>query len=154
MQDSKIATTTCAGGGARREPVMNRTTTIRVSWHPLLLPSPPSLSPSAPVYGFVLRKLLHLGTLANPSSFFSDTGYRLVSCHPGWAPKFRSPRLHLTLLRDMFWKTRFHSYPIHCSSSSTCLFRSYLDFNSIYISFIRRAGAFESCVTHSRFWFS
>ena len=83
MQDSKIALTTCAAGRARREPVMNRTTTIRVSCsayacHPIFLPSPPSLSPSAPVYGFVLRKLLHFGDPRQP--LFLLFRNRILAC--------------------------------------------------------------------------
>ncbi|KAF8497818.1 hypothetical protein F5888DRAFT_255761 [Russula emetica] len=68
------------------------------------------------------------------------------------APKFRSPGLHLELLRDTSWKTHVHFYPIH--SSPTCLFRHILT-SMVYISFIRRVGVSESCVTWSSgFWIS
>jgi hypothetical protein len=64
MQDSNTATTQRAGAGARWEPVMDRTTAMRVSRSAVppildLFPSSSFLPPSAPVYDLVLRKCLH-----------------------------------------------------------------------------------------------
>jgi hypothetical protein len=55
MQDSNTATTTRAGGGARREPVMDRTAAMRVSrsaraTHSHSFPFFPSPSPSIPAF--------------------------------------------------------------------------------------------------------
>ena len=64
------------GGGARRGPGVSRIAHGRVL---------PPLSPSAPVYGLVLRKRLDSGDSRQPFfTLFLDTRYPLVSCHRGW----------------------------------------------------------------------
>ena len=118
MQDSNSATTTRAGGSARREPVMDRTTTMRVSpCHPffsflLLLPF---LIP-LPCMVLCCEHVCARRTLANPSFFFQHRITRLCAAIAA-APKLRSPGLHLEPLCDMSWMTRFHFYLIHSSSS-------------------------------------
>ena len=105
MQDSNTATTTRAGGDARREPVMDRMTTMRVSpCHPFLsfLPLLPFLlPPSSPVYGPVLRKVCARKILSNPSFFFQTPDYPLVCSHCGHAQVAISRLAHRTPVRHV-----------------------------------------------------
>jgi hypothetical protein len=85
-------------------------------------------------------------TLADPSFFFSRTGYPLVCCHRGRAQvpisllAPRTPALHV--LED--------ALPLVSNSLLAIALvplKTYLDFNAICMSFLRRVGVFESCVT-------
>jgi hypothetical protein len=80
------ATTTRADGNARREPVMDRTTTMRVSpCHPFsFLSILPFLLP-LPCMVLCCENLCARKTLANPSFFFQTPDYPLVCCHCGHA---------------------------------------------------------------------
>ncbi|KAF8497814.1 hypothetical protein F5888DRAFT_1906591 [Russula emetica] len=82
MQDSNAATT-ATGAGGRQEPGTDRTTTTRVSSSAGVTPPPPPRPSSFPFF---------------PSSSF-------------FRSRFRSPDLHLELLRDPSYKTRIHFYP-------------------------------------------
>ena len=87
MQDSNTATTTRASGDARREPVMDRTTKMRVSpCHPVFsfLPHLPFLIPF-PCMVLCCEYVCARKTLANPSFFFQTPDYPLVCCHCGHA---------------------------------------------------------------------
>jgi hypothetical protein len=140
MQDSNTPTTTRAGGDVRREPVMDRTTTTRVS-------------PCHPFFSFLSLLLSRVWSCAAKTSALGGLLLTLLSlfrhriiclCTAITAtPKLRSPGLHLEPLCDMSWKTRFHFYPIHSPSSSSPPrpLQTYLDFNAI-LSFIRRVRAF------------
>jgi hypothetical protein len=131
-------TTTRAGGGALREPVMDQTTTKRVSRSayatqvpcsfltllPFLLPLPCMVS--------CCESVSTSRTLANPSFFFSETGYPLVCRHRGRAQALisrfapRTPALHVSedalLLLSNSLLIVAH-VPL----------QTYLDFNVIYI---------------------
>jgi hypothetical protein len=87
MQDSNTATTTRAGGDARREPVMDRTTTMQVSpCHPFFsfLPLLALLNP-LPCMVLCCENVCARRTLANPSFSFQTPDYPLVCCHCGHA---------------------------------------------------------------------
>jgi hypothetical protein len=87
MQDSNTATTTRAGGDARRKPVMDRTTTMRVSpCHPFFsfLPLLPFLI-HLPCMVQCCENVCARKTLANPSFSFQTPDYLLVCCHCGHA---------------------------------------------------------------------
>ncbi|KAF8497816.1 hypothetical protein F5888DRAFT_255749 [Russula emetica] len=85
-------------------------------------------------------------TLAHP--FFLLFRHRIPACADiAGAPKFRSPSLYLeTSARHVLKDTL-----LLLSNSLLILahvsLQTYLDFNAIHISFIRRAGVFESCMT-------
>jgi len=48
-------------------------------------------------------------------------------------PKFRSPGLHLELLRDPSWKTRFHFYMFRLLVFAHIPLQTFLDFNAVFI---------------------
>jgi hypothetical protein len=89
MQYSNAATTTRAAGGARREPMMDRTMTMRSARATPRSP-PPSFPffPSAPVFGLVLR--MHMRSEDSPALLGS---FQAPDAHLGAAiaaaPKFR-----------------------------------------------------------------
>ena len=87
MQDSNTASATRASGDARREPVMDRTTTIRVSpCHPFFsfLPLLSLLNP-LPCMVLCCENVCARKTLSKPSFFFQTPDYPLVCCHCGHA---------------------------------------------------------------------
>jgi hypothetical protein len=140
QQDSSTAATTRAGGGARQEPVMDRTMTMRVSRSARATHSPSfflSSSFRSRVWSRAAKASALGGLSLTPLSSFHAPDIRSFAV----IPSSDLPGLHLELLCDRSWKTRFHFYPIHSSSSPTRLFR--------HISFIRRVGLFEPCMTGS-----
>ena len=100
MQDSNTVTTTCAGGGAGREPVMDRTTMMLVSrsaMPPFSFP-PSFLPPSAPTYYPVPRERIYTRRTLALLLF----RHRIPAClcaAIAATPKFQSPGLHLELNR-------------------------------------------------------
>jgi len=135
MHDPNIATTSRAGGGARRESVMmDRTTTMRVKPYcsSRATHSPSSLLPLPCVVPCCESSALGALSLSLLSSF-QTPDIRLcaaIVAHPG-----SKPGLHLELLRDTPWQTDAlpllsnftpHPRPPHDASS-------YLDFSVIYI---------------------
>jgi hypothetical protein len=48
-------------------------------------------------------------------------------------PKFRSPGLHLELLRDPSWKTRLHFYLFPVLVFAHVPLQTFLDFNTVFI---------------------
>ena len=108
-------TTSRAGGGARRELMIDRTATMRVSRsaHATYSSSLLFFFPSAPVYGPMLRKRLH-----SKSSLFFQTP---ESHFPArlYAPIVTAPSLNLPACTSNFCAkrpgTRFYFYLIHCS---------------------------------------
>jgi hypothetical protein len=154
MHDSNTATSIRASGCVRREPVMDLTAMMWVSRS--ALPVPPVL-PFSSVRSHVwscATKVSALGGLSlSPLYFFFRQQDTHLCAAIVAAPNFRSPGLHLELLRDMPWKTRFHISPALFSFSPHV--SSYLNFSAIYISFIRQVVVVESCVTRaSRFLFT
>ena len=141
MQDSNAATTaTGAGGGAgggssRREMGTDRTTTTRVSSSAGATPPlhPPSF-PCSCVWSSCAAKASAIGGLS-PTTLFSssqtpDARLRDAIATP---PKFRSPGLHLELLRDPSWKSRIHFYLFPILVLAHVPLQTFLDFNAIYI---------------------
>jgi len=136
MQDSNDAT---SGAGARREPTTDRTTTTRVS--STAGATPLHLPPSLPFFpSFIFRSrvwsrakpsaLAGLSPTLLSSSQTPDARLRAAIAAP---PKFRSPGLHLELLRDPSWKTRLHFYLFPFLVFAHVPLQTYLDFNAIYI---------------------
>jgi hypothetical protein len=134
MQGSNAATTaTGAGTGSRREPGTDRTTTTRVS------SSARATTPLPPPFSRVVwsraAKASAIGGLS-PTTLFSsssqtpDARLRAAVATP---PKFRSPGLHLELLRDPSWKTRIHFYLFPILVLAHVPLQTFLDFNAIYI---------------------
>jgi len=72
----------------------------------------------------------------SPTTLFSssfqtpDARLRDATATP---PKFRSPGLHLELLRDPSWKTRIHFYLFPILVLAHVPLQTFLDFNAIYI---------------------
>ena len=153
MQDSNAATSAAGGvgsGGRHREHQgTDRTTTTRVSSnagathpHPHTLPPPrPSFSfPFFPSSSFFRARVWSRATKASaigalsPTLFSSsqapDVRLRAALATP---PKFRSPGLHLELLRDPSWKTRIHFYLFPILVLAHVPLQTFLDFNAIYI---------------------
>ena len=100
MQGSNTVTTTHTGRGARREPVMDRMTTILVSRSAraaLLLPTFFPSSFRSHVLPRAARAHLHSEDSC-PSSFQTPHTCFFVCRHRA-APKFQSPGLHLELNR-------------------------------------------------------
>jgi hypothetical protein len=126
MQNSNIATT-ATGTGGRREPGTDQTTTTRVSSSVGVTPihPPPPWSRAA--------KVCAIGGLS-PTLFSSsqtpDARLRAATATP---PKFRSPGLHLELLRDPSWKTRIHFYLFPILVLAHVPLQTFLDFNAMYI---------------------
>lgn len=145
MQESNTATTTRAGGLSRQDPMMDRTTGMRVSCviHFLSLPFYPSS------FRFSVcsctAKAFSPGGLS-PILFSSFQAPDTLCTLPSWPCLIRSPGLHLELLRDMSWRTRFQL--ISNSSSPTCSL-GLISTSMLYRSLIRRVGVFEPCVTWS-----
>jgi hypothetical protein len=113
-------------GGARREPVVDLTTTMRVSRSARATHSPsfPFFLSSfrSPVWSRAAKASALRALTPTPLSSFQTPHTRLYASTVA-APKSRSPGLHLERLRDTSWKTRLHFYPTHSPSSPTCLFR-------------------------------
>ncbi|KAF8497822.1 hypothetical protein F5888DRAFT_1613094, partial [Russula emetica] len=137
MQDSNAATSaTGAGAGGRREPGTDRTTTTRVSSSARATPPPPFPSSSffrSRVWSRA-AKASAIGGLS-PTTLFSssqtpDARLRNAIATP---PKFRSPGLHLELLRDPSYKTRIHFYLFPILVLAHLPLQTFLDFNAIYI---------------------
>ena len=152
MQDSNAASATTptgagsggrTGAGGRREPGTDRTTTTRVSSSAGALPPPRPSSSSFPFSSsFFSRsrvlwsraaKVSAIGALS-PTLFSSsqtpDARLRAAIAAP---PKFRSPGLHLELLRDPSWRTRLHFYLFPVLVLAHVPLQTFLDFNTIYI---------------------
>ena len=148
------ATTTSASGSARREPVMDRTTTMWVSpCHPFsFLSIPPSLLP-LPCMVLCCESVYAQRALANTSSF-QTPDYPLVCCHHGRAqvPISRlAPRTPARHVLEDALSLLPNSLLI---LAPECLFRR-ISTSILYMLFVRRVGVFESCVTRSsRFWLS
>jgi hypothetical protein len=123
MHDTNTATFLRASGCVRREPVIDLTMMMWVSRSARAIHSPSFLLP-LPCMVPCCESVRTRTTLSIPSLFF----FRQQDTHLCAAivatPNFRSPDLHLELLRDMPWKTRFHFYPTHSSTSPTYLFIS------------------------------
>jgi hypothetical protein len=146
MQDSNAATSATGGAGAggRREPGTDRTTTTRVSSSAGAIPPPPRPSSSFPFFfpspSFFRSRVWSRAAKASaigglsPTLFSSsqtpDARLRAAIATP---PKFRSPGLHLELLRDPSWKTRFHFYIFPVLVLAHVPLQTFLDFNAIYI---------------------
>jgi hypothetical protein len=139
MQDSNAATTT--GAGARREPTADRTTTTttRVSNSagvtPLHIPPPLPFLPSSIFRSRLWSRakpsaLAGLSPTLLSSSQTPDARLRAAIAAP---PKFRSPGLHLELLRDPSWKTRLHFYLFPLLVLAHLPLQTFLDFNAVYI---------------------
>jgi hypothetical protein len=155
MQDSNAAAATAttgpggaggaggAGAGGRREPGTDRTTTTRVSSSAGATPPPPPTSsfpfffPSSSFFRSRVwsrnAKASAIGALS-PTLFSSsqtpDARLRAAIAAP---PKFRSPGLHLELLRDPSWKTRIHFYLFPILVLAHIPLQTFLDFNASYI---------------------
>ena len=148
MQDSNAATTATGAGasgpGGRRETGTDRTTTTRVSSSvgaTLPPPRPSSSFPfSFPSPSFFRSRVWSRAAKASakgglsPTLFSSsqtpDARLRAAIAAP---PKFRSPGLHLELLRDPSWKTRIHFYLFPILVLAHVPLQTYFDFNAIYI---------------------
>lgn len=140
MQDSNAASGGGAGSGARREPTERTTATPRVSStvagaSHYRLPSLPFLPSSlfrSRVWSRAKASALEglSPTLLLSSSQTPDARLRAANAAP---PKFRSPGLHLELLRDPSWKTRLHFYLFPLLVLAHLPLQSYLDFNAVYI---------------------
>jgi hypothetical protein len=134
MQDSNAATSATggAGAGSRREPGTDRTTTTRVSSSAGATPPPRPPFFCSRVWSRA-AKASAIGGLS-PTLFSSsqtpDARLRAAIATP---PKFRSPGLHLELLRDPSWKTRFHFYIFPVLVLAHVPLQTFLDFNAIYI---------------------
>ena len=83
-----------------------------------------STSPSASALGGLSPTLL--------SSFQQTPDARLRAAIAA-PPKFRSPGLHLELLRDPSWKTRLHFYLFPVLVFAHVPLQTFLDFNTVFI---------------------
>ncbi|KAH9172425.1 hypothetical protein EDB89DRAFT_2242881 [Lactarius sanguifluus] len=134
MQDAGAAASGSAGMVSRRE---TDQTTTRVSSFPFgfgsRIWSPATASP-----------LGHSPTLLpqTPDAAHSHSHARLRSAAAAAAaaaaasaaqPKFRSPGLHLELLRDPSWKTRLHFYLFPLLVLAHIPIQTFLDFNAVFI---------------------
>ncbi|KAF8465157.1 hypothetical protein DFH94DRAFT_360910 [Russula ochroleuca] len=104
MQDSNAASATGGGGGGGAR-------------------REPTATPRASALEGLSPTLLS-------SSQTPDARLRAAVAAP---PKFRSPGLHLELLRDPSWKTRLHFYLFPLLVLAHLPLQSYLDFNAVYI---------------------
>jgi hypothetical protein len=130
------------GGGGTRRRLMDQTTRVSSIIAP---PSPhflraifvvpflrsraaatvaASTSPSASALGGLSPTLL--------SSFQQTPDARLRAAIAA-PPKFRSPGLHLELLRDPSWKTRLHFYLFPVLVFAHVPLQTFLDFNTVFI---------------------
>jgi hypothetical protein len=138
MQDSNAATTATGAGAssARRELGTDRTTTTRVSSSagvittPHTPPSFPAWSRAAKASAFAKGGLSPTTLFFSSSSQTPDARLRDAIATP---PKFRSPGLHLELLRDPFWKSRIHFYLFPIIVLAHVPLPTFLDFNAICI---------------------
>jgi hypothetical protein len=140
MQDSNAASATGGGGGggARREPTatprVSSTAGATPSSHRIpslpFLPLPSSLFRSRVWSRAKASALEGLSPTLLSSSQTPDARLRAAVAAP---PKFRSPGLHLELLRDPSWKTRLHFYLFPLLVLAHLPLQSYLDFNAVYI---------------------
>ena len=152
MHDSNTATSIRASGCVCREPMVDLTAMMWVS-HSAYATHFPSFPPSAPVYGPMLRKCLHLEDSLYP--FFIIFRHRISVCV---LPSRRRPISDLPACTSNTCATRLRRR----ASTSTQLTShprphdpSCLNFSAIYIAYPERVGVFESCVTwSSRFRFS
>ena len=134
MQDSNAA---AGSGSARRGEPTDRVATSRVS-SSAGVTIPPPLLPPLPFSLFRLRvwsrakasALEKLSPTLLSSSQTPDARLRAATAAP---PKFRSPGLHLELLRDPSWKTRLHFYLFPLLVLAHLPLQTYLDFNAVYI---------------------
>ncbi|KAI9453375.1 hypothetical protein F5148DRAFT_1277448 [Russula earlei] len=125
-----------AGSGPRRQPT-DRTT--RVSSSTDAAPPHPRF-PSLPFLPFLFRSRVwsraSASAIGRPSptllssSQTPDARLRVAIAAP---PKFRSPGLHLELLRDPSWKTRLHFYLFPLFVLAHVPLQTYLDFNAVFI---------------------
>ena len=156
MQDSNTATTTRAGGDARREPVMDRTTTMRVSpCHPFFsfLPLLPFLLP-LPCMVLCCENVCARKTLSKPSFFFQTPDYPLVCSHCGPSPSCDLPACTSNPCATCLGRRASTSIQFTPHACPHVPLQTYLDFNTI-LSFVRRVRVFESCVIRtSQFWIS
>ena len=136
MQDSNNNAAT-PGAGVHREHPTDRTTTTRVSSTAGVAPTtlPPLLPSFLPFLPRVWSRakasaLDGLSPTLFSSSQTPDARLRAAFAAP---PKFRSPGLHLELLRDPSWKTRLHFYLFPLLVLAHVPLQTFLDFNAVYI---------------------
>jgi hypothetical protein len=126
MQDSNNA------AAARREQPTDRTATTRVSSTAGVVP--PLLLPSlfrSHVWSRAKASALEcFSPTLSSSSQTPDARLRAAIAAP---PKFRSPGLHLELLRDPSWKTRLHFYLFPLLVLAHVPLQTFFDFNAVYI---------------------
>jgi hypothetical protein len=142
MQDSNAATSgagTAGGGRREHQQGTDRTTTTRVS----STAGAVSSSPPRPSSSFFCSLVWSRGGAAkasasarlSPTTLFSssqtpDARLRAAIATP---PKFRSPGLHLELLRDPSFKTRLHFYLWPILVLAHVPLQTFLDFNAVYV---------------------
>ena len=147
MQDSNAATSaggTPGGGHGRREHQQgtDRTTTTRVSSTAGAVTSSPP-RPSSSFFCSLVWSRGGGGATAkasasarlSPTTLFSssqtpDARLRAAIATP---PKFRSPGLHLELLRDPSFKSRLHFYLWPILVLAHVPLQTFLDFNAVYV---------------------
>ena len=101
------------------------------------MPVPPLLPPSSSFFRYRVwsgaARASAIGALS-PTLFSSsqtpDARFRAAVATP---LKFRSPGLHLELLRDPSYKTRIHFYLFPIIVLAHVPLQTFLDFNAIYI---------------------
>ncbi|KAH9953468.1 hypothetical protein BC827DRAFT_134941 [Russula dissimulans] len=147
MQDSSAAagpgTPGGTGGSAPRIMMTDQTTrTTRVSSTAAAVPSPHTPRfPSLPFLPSLFRSRVWSRATASAafgglsptllsSSQTPDARLRAAIVAP---PKFRSPGLHLELLRDPSWKTRLHFYLFPLLVLAHVPLQTYFDFNAVFI---------------------
>jgi hypothetical protein len=140
MQDSNAtASGAGAGSGGRRGPT-ERSATTRVSSTAAAAPPPPPRFPSLPFLPLFFRSrewsratASALGGLSPTVFSSSQTPDARVRAAIAAPPKFRSPGLHLELLRDPSWMTRLHFYLFPILVFAHVPLQTYLDFNAVFI---------------------
>ncbi len=153
VQDSNAATAATgpgagaggAGAGGRREPGTDRTTTTRVSSSAGATPPPPPLTTSSFPFFFPSSSFFRsrvwsrnakasaIGALSPTLFSFPQTPDARLRAAITAPPKFRSPGLHLELLRDPSWKTRIHFYLFPILVLAHIPLQTFLDFNASFI---------------------
>ncbi len=131
-QCAGLDATTTASGGACGEPMMTARVSNSAGANPSPSPSPLPLPPLsfARVYGLLRKRLQSEDSPTFSSSQAPDDRMRAV-IEP--LPRFKSPGLHLELLRDPSWKTRLHFYLSMSTHFAHVPFQMFLDFNATYI---------------------
>ena len=151
MQDSNAAAVSSSAGGGRGSggrtpaglaggtPTMDQTTRVSsTTAAPPPLPSP--LFPSFPFLPSLFRprvwsRATQSALGGRSPTLFSSSQTPDARLHTAIAapPKFRSPGLHLELLRDPSWRTRLHFYLFPLLVLAHVPLQTYLDFNAVYI---------------------